>query len=162
MTRELIAFIALLIVPTVALIAYISVKRRRRRQELQIGSLAALQPGEPLPECLYVSTVYADSPLVRVWARGLGPRGKARPSVSESGLAVERTGEEGFTIEAASLQKISTSTATIDKGVEADGLVSIHWVHSDVQLITQLRFSSKESHQLAIDTITTTLGVRFE
>ncbi len=162
MSRELIAFIALLIVPTVALIAYLTVKRRRRSQELQIAPLIPLKTGELLPECLYVSTVYAESPLVRVWARGLGPRGKAQPSVSDFGLAVQRTGEEGFTIQASSVHKVSTSSATIDKGVEAKGLVSIHWAHSGVDLITQFRFSSRESHERAIDTITTTLGVRFE
>lgn len=162
MTRELIGFIALLIVPAMALIAFTAVRRRRRAQESVIEPLPEFKVGEALPDSLYVSTVFTSSPLERVWARGLGPRGRAQVSISESGLGIARTGEASFTIPSASIQRIGTSTATIDKAVERDGLLSISWTHSGIDLITQLRFSSAASHQKALDTITTKLGVRFE
>ena len=162
MTRELIAFCALLIVPTIALLAYSSVRKRRRMQEQQLLPLVQAEEGDPFITCLYVSTVFASDPLVRIWARGLGPRGKAQLILNSISLSIKRVGEEGFSIPASEIEALSTSSATIDKGVERNGLLGIHWTHSNQKLITQLRFSSGESHRKAIDTITTKLGVGFE
>ena len=59
---------------------------------------SAPQSFESLFDCFYVATVFANNPLDRVWAHGLGPRGKAMIGQSISELVISRVGEKSFVI----------------------------------------------------------------
>ena len=60
--------------------------------------------------------------------------------MSDSGVAIYRTGEKNFLIPSDQLLGVSQTTAVIDKAVEKDGLVSIQWDLGGTSLETHLRF----------------------
>jgi hypothetical protein len=72
----------------------------------------------------------------------LGSRGKSKVFASEDGVSIERVGESNFLIPTASIAGFTRETATIDKGVEQDGLIAIHWSHGKERLVTHLRVVS--------------------
>lgn len=141
MSRELIAALMLSLVPLFASLAFLAVKRRRNQQEkvLTLPSTASSKDGI---DCLYVATVFTDSPLERVWAHGLGSRGDARISIQNGLVSIWRRGEAGFSF---NLVELDRARATIDKGVEANGLISMRWINNQIALTTQVRFRSSEN-----------------
>jgi hypothetical protein len=141
MTRELIGFVAILLVAAVALGIWLSTTKKRRLQEEQVTA--------PLPTeavgtfgALYVSTVFEEAPLDRIWAHGLGMRGQSKLGVTPSGVSVNRHGEASFLIPTESIELIDRTSATIDKAVEKAGLTAIHWALGETKVITHFRFSS--------------------
>jgi hypothetical protein len=147
MTRELIGGLALLIVPTIAVFILFRIRTKRRSQDLG--------------EVLYVSTVFSSDLLAKVWAQGLGNRGNARIWLGKSGIGLSRNGEVDFTIPSSAIKSLSEVNATIDRGVEAKGLISISWSHNDVGLVTNLRFRDKQRHNEIKKALIETLGVSF-
>ena len=95
--------------------------------------------GIEIGEALYVSTVFSSAPLERVWAHGLGVRGKSRVFASGDGLSIERKGERDLFIPSNSARGITREGATIDKGLEPGGLIAIHWLLGDTEVSTNLR-----------------------
>ena len=93
MSRELIGGTLILLVIVIALYIYRSVRRRRARQESELPDYQSLAIEQVLFSCLYVATVFAERPLERVWAYGLGGRGRARVGLSGTHLVIERIGE---------------------------------------------------------------------
>lgn len=160
MARELIGFTLILLVFAIAFRIWRSVRARRARQEGELPELAASQGGLEIGPALYVATVYATRPLERLWAFGLGSRGKARVFVNDSSISIERQGERDFAIPLSSISRLTRERATIDKGVEKDGLVAIHWTLGETKLMTHLRIIAeprKFRKQLE-----SAIGVRFE
>lgn len=147
MTREVIGFLLIAIVLALAVLVGFSYRNKRIREsnELDMPEQAINCQGS---ECLYVSTVYADNPLRRLLAHGLGPRGKANVSVDKPGISVCRQGERSFLIPRASVVGVEKTTATIDRAVEPGGLTSISWVHDSKELITNIRFQSKQEREM--------------
>jgi hypothetical protein len=161
MTRELIGGLALLIVPTIAILILIRIRFRRRSQERILYDLPAFSAENDLGEVLYVSTVFSSDLLAKVWAQGLGNRGNARLWLGKSGIGLSRNGEVDFTIPVSSIESLSEVNATIDRGVEAKGLISITWRHNNVGLVTNLRFRDKQRHKEIKKALIETLGVSF-
>lgn len=149
MTREIIAVLMLSLVPIFGFLAFSAVRRKRGAQELLIQKPDTGEIVDGI-DCLYVATVFEDAPLERVWAHGLGPRGEAKIATSEGEVVIERLGESGLKLHPT---KVSLSRATIDKGLEADGLVSLHWRSLDTNLITQIRFRSTQSQAKFLDSM---------
>lgn len=140
MTRELIAALMLAVVPLFALLSWNAVRKTRAAQE-------ALMP-QPEPssseggiDCLYVSTVMRNEPLRRIWAHGLGSRGNAQVKITDGYAHLNRIGERSFSFK---LDGIGLQSATIDKGVESNGLVRLDWSLCSQELSTTLRFRSPQ------------------
>lgn len=143
MTREIIGFTLVMLVFVVAYLVLRSVRRLRSKQE---SLLPAILPAvtDGTFETSYVATVFAERPLDRIWAHGLGVRGKAKLGLSSEGVSVHRVGERGFFIPAASITELGSAQATIDKGVERDGLTTIVWNHGEVALQSVFRFINQK------------------
>jgi hypothetical protein len=161
MIRETIGAIALLIVPTIAAIIFIRTRQKRRSQEKVIFDIPAFSGESDLGEVLYVSTVFATDLLSKVWAQGLGHRGNARLWLGLEGIGIKRNGETGFLIPISLINALSESNATIDRGVEAKGLITISWSHRGVGLMTNIRFRDKQRHNEAKKQISEQMGVSF-
>lgn len=144
MFRELIGGTLILLVIVIALYIYRSVRRRRAWQEAELPDYESLATEQLLFSCLYVATVFAERPLERVWAYGLGGRGRARVGLSSSHLVIERTGERSIAIPLAHIHEVRRGGATIDRGVEKSGLVQILWSLGDSSLLTSLRITSNQ------------------
>ena len=161
MTRELIGGLALLIVPTIAVLILFRIRFRRQSQEKILYDLPAFWAENDLGEVLYVSTVFSSDLLAKVWAHGLGNRGNARLWLCNNGIGLSRNGERDFTIPTSAIQSLSEANATIDRGVEAKGLISISWSHNNVGLVTNIRFRDKQRHNEIMKILIEKLGVSF-
>lgn len=144
MTREVIGASLILLVLLIALNIYWSVSRRRRQQEATLPEPSTQQNFESLFNCFYVATVFANNPLERVWAHGLGPRGKAVIGRFGTELVISRLGEKSFVIPFDSIEHLGRGGATIDRGVEKSGLVQIGWKLGNTSLLTSLRITSNQ------------------
>ncbi len=145
MQKYLMAAISIVILAIAVFLTIRSSRRKSRSQteNPELGSLidlTALQ-GTPLVAAKgqYVATVFRDKPLERVVTGGLMYRGKAQLVVTDRGVGIERLGEESFAIPAELILEVGRSSATIDRSVEADGLLSISWLLGATEVITQLR-----------------------
>ena len=146
MVRETIGFLMIMLVVVVALLIWFSVRRRRAEQESQLAKpLEATSAG--LYETFYVSTVFDDAPLDRVWAHGLAMRGKAKVAAEADGISVHRTGERGFLIPSKAVISLDTASATIDKGVEKNGLTVIRWSLGDIKVASHFRFTNPRTRK---------------
>ena len=144
------AFIALLL-GTIAW-AIVSWRKKSKVQDLQLPKPDFTEYKSAGNNGLYVATTFANRPLDRVSAHGLGFAGKARVSVSAEGVQVSRTGERSFMIKRSSLIDLVRSSAVIDKAVEKDGLLSIVWKLGDSELESHFRFaSSKARDEVALE-----------
>lgn len=104
-------------------------RRRIVRYRGEADALVREMPGsaaELLISSLYVATTEAGDPLERVAAGPLSYRAKARLAVHPEGLVVRIPGEDAVLFPAAGLQA-GRATWTIDRVVEADGLVMVRW-----------------------------------
>ena len=146
MARELIGFALITLVLVIAFRVIRSTASKRAAQEQDLPQPLASVGGVDLGPVLYVATVLSQSPLNRIWAHGLGSRGKANVYLSDQGISIERKGERDFLVPSPDLRGITKESATIDKGVERDGLLAIHWSLGGKQISTHLRVieNSKE------------------
>ena len=95
----------------------------------------------------YVATTVAGEPLNRVTAHGMGSRGFGKVTISIDGLLIERNGERPIGIPAAQVVSAEKATATIDRGVETDGLIQINWTQDGFGLSTFLRARNNEDRK---------------
>jgi hypothetical protein len=152
MTRELIGALAVALVAVVVVLVYLSNRSVRRAQEQVIPKPADSLNTEHDHAVYYVSTVFAEKALTRVWAHGLGGRGKAFLAISPSGVSISRLGEAGFLIPTKDLTGLARASATIDKAVELDGLMVLLWNLGSDQLATHLRIVDPAKRK-AIETL---------
>jgi hypothetical protein len=160
MIRELIGTIAILLVFVVVWRVYISVQRRKAQQQSQLQKPKPASGGIELGDVFYASTVFGDSQLNRVWAHGLGGRGKAKLFLDQVGISLERTGEPSFLIPKQDLLGMSRVSATIDKGVERNGLLALTWKLGETVLITNLRVVNPQQRNEMEREITNTTGIQ--
>ena len=139
MAREVIGFLLVALVFAIAFRIRRSIGGRKAQQSLELERPSGSLGGVDLGAALYVSTVFANNPLERVWAHELGSRGKCAVFASSEAISIERVGERDFAILASQYQGITRASATIDKGVEPGGLIAIHWQLGAENLITNLR-----------------------
>lgn len=143
-TREIIGLLMISLVPLFGFLAFRATRNQRRNQELRIGRtpypVPSLSTDSIARQAFYVATTFEDEPLKRIWAYGLGARGRAEVSARNDGVLVERVGESDLFIPSSSIRVIGTNAATIDRATEAGGLVQIVWRLGEANLITSLRF----------------------
>jgi archaellum component FlaF (FlaF/FlaG flagellin family) len=145
--RDIIAVLSVAVFAFLVSLAIATVRKRARIQSaaLKLYEIDSLT-GEEVAEAAgqYVSTVFTDSPLQRVVANGLMHRGQARLSVLKDGLIIDRTGEASIAIPAASLVSVTRASATIDRGTETDGLLTVDWKAGASSLSTNLRLNRED------------------
>jgi hypothetical protein len=142
LVRETVGAILILLVALIALRIFYSVRKRRLTQEAFLPRPASAEISYELFRGLYVATVFSDKPLDRVWAHGLGGRGKAQVGTNGKQLVVTRTGEESIAIPFENLLNVLRGGATIDRGVERGGLIQVLWRLGGTELITSFRVIS--------------------
>jgi hypothetical protein len=77
----------------------------------------------------------------------MGARGFGKVTISIDGLLIERNGERAIGITAAQVVSAEKATATIDRGVESDGLIQINWTQDGFGLSTFLRARNNEDRK---------------
>lgn len=137
-----VGLIALGILGILASLAFLSWRRKVAVQSAIIPAPRFLEDQPVKKGVLYVTTTFADRPLDRVFAHGLGNRGFAEIRFSNLGVEIFRTGEKSFLIPANDLVSVARSTAVIDRVVEDGGLTSIRWRLGENELETHFRFVS--------------------
>lgn len=155
MQRDIVAGILIALFAALVILAVRSVKKRASAASgLKLTDVSALG-GEEIAEAagLYVSTVETANPLERIAGKGLMHRGQARLSVLSDGVIIDRTGEASIAIAAADLCGISRASATIDKGVESDGLLAISWMAGETCLTTNLRLAREDDTKELFETL---------
>lgn len=159
MTRELAGALAVGLVAVVVILIYLSNRSVRKAQETAIPKPAASLNIEHPHSGYYVSTVFAQKALTRVWAHGLGSRGKVFIGVDSQGVSLSRLGEVGFLIPANQLIGLTKASATIDKAVERDGLLVLLWRLGEDELATHLRIVDRDKRKQLEAEITKATGV---
>lgn len=162
MTRELIGAAAISLVLLIAILIFLSNRSVRRAQESIMPAPAPSLTSEHRYSAFYVSTVFVESALTRVWAHGLGSRGKAFLAIEPAGLSVSRQGERGFLIPTKHLIGLTRASATIDKGVERDGLLVVIWQLGEDRLATHFRVVDPEKRKQIESLIKEVTGVEIE
>jgi hypothetical protein len=155
MQRDIVAAILIALFAAFVALAVRSVRKRTvAASGLVLNDVSALT-GDEIAEAagLYVSTVETSKPLERITAKGLMHRGQARLSVLSDGLIIDRTGESSIAITAADMCEVSRASATIDKGVERDGLLAISWMAGDICLTTNLRLAREDDTKELFETL---------
>lgn len=159
MTRELAGALAVGLVALVVVLIYLSNRSVRKAQESAIPQPAASLSIEHPHAGYYVSTVFAQKALTKVWAHGLGSRGKVFVGVDSQGISLSRLGEVGFLIPTDHLIGMTRASATIDKAVERDGLLVLIWKLGEDELATHLRIVDREKRKKLESEITKVTGV---
>lgn len=139
MVRELIGTAMILLVFLVVWRVYVSVQRRKVQQQSQLQKPKPSIGGVELGDVFYASTVFGDSQLNRVWAHGMGGRGKAKLFIDPQGISLERVGEPSIFIPKEDFLAMGRVSATIDKGVEKNGLLALTWTLGGTAVVTNLR-----------------------
>lgn len=137
--------IALVIVAVVALVFVLLAMAWRRRQSRQADIGTPDSPpadfGDPTftDDLLYVATTRADAPLDRVTIAGLGFRARAVVTTAPSGIVLDLAGRGPVFIPKTAIRGVGRATWTIDRVVDADGLIFVRWVLGTTELDSYLR-----------------------
>jgi hypothetical protein len=78
-------------------------------------------------------------------------RGNATLNAFTDGLQIERDGEISFAINAGDIVKVERASASIDRGVERSGLLSISWMLGETAVTTNLRIDAADDSQQLFD-----------
>lgn len=105
-------------------------------------------------EGLYVSTTFADHPLDRVTAHGLGSRGVVVTHARPEGLVLERTGARSFLVPARDLVGVRRTRGQAGKyTLEKEGLVVITWRLGGVDLDTGVRTRRRADAAVLVEAV---------
>ncbi|UOW00518.1 hypothetical protein [Agrococcus sp. SCSIO52902] len=148
MTKELFALLSAAFVAVLAIAAVLGVLAHRRRQR-DIEAPAGWIDVAPqlVVDALYVATTRAGEPYQRIFAHGLGFRGRTRLAIDATGvqLLADRT---EMRIPAGRIRAVERATWTIDRVVEPGGIIVIaHSLGADVD--TYLRVIGDDSAAFA-------------
>jgi hypothetical protein len=150
---------AILIVAVVAVVfALLALAwRARRRRQAGIGEPASPPAdfGEPTftDDLLYVATTRADAPLDRVTIAGLGFRARAVVTTAPSGIVLDLAGRGPVFIPKAAIRGVGRATWTIDRVVDADGLIFVRWTLGTTELDSYLRSTDPDRLVTALTAI---------
>ena len=141
------AFLALLL-----LLMFLGWRARQRRQR---GVSAPLAPPADLGAALgtfdgrYVATTTAGNPLDRIAVKGLGFRSLVTLTVTDSGMLMQRPGNDDVWIPRADVRGRRTATWTIDRVVEADGLELVEWTLGGASVDSYFRLDEPAAFEAA-------------
>lgn len=162
MTKELFALLCAAFVLLVGLLVWLGIRGRRRRQR-DIREPMGWSGAAPslVVDALYVATTRAGDPYDRIFAHGLGFRGRTQLAIDAEGVQLLADRRE-LRIPASSIREVARATWTIDRVVEPGGIIVIaHELGADVD--TYLRVIGDDAPAFAAlsalagtSTITTT------
>lgn len=146
MTKEQFALVCAGVVVLLALLAVLGVRSRRRRQR-DIEAPVPWTDAVPtlVVGALYVATTRAGDPYDRVFAHGLGFRGRTRLAIDADGvqLVADRT---EVRIPAERIREVARATWTIDRVVEPGGIIVIaHALGADVDTYLRIIGDDREA-----------------
>ncbi len=146
MTKELFALLCAALVALLAALAVVGVLARRRRQR-DVEAPQAWTDAVPtlVVEALYVATTRAGDPYDRIFAHGLGFRGRTRLAIDADGvqLVADRT---EVRIPATRIRAVERATWTIDRVVEPGGIIVIaHELGADVDTYIRIIGDDREA-----------------
>lgn len=133
MTKELFALLSAAFVAVVALLVVLGLWSKRRRQR-DIDEPQGWTPTLPtlVTEAFYVATTRAGDPYERIFAHGLGFRGRTQLAIDADGVQLLADRRE-VRIPASSIRGVERATWTIDRVVEPGGILVIaHTLGADV------------------------------
>ncbi len=117
--------------------------RSRRRRQAGIGEPEAppadLGGATFTDDLLYVATTRAEAPLERITIAGLGFRARAVVTTAPSGIVLDLAGRGPVFIPKSAIRGVGRATWTIDRVVDADGLIFVRWVLGTTELDSYLR-----------------------
>lgn len=127
----------------VLLFALLAVGWRARRRR-QAALPAPATPPEGLDaryqeDLLYVASTVANQPYERIAVAGLGFRGRADVTIADGGVVLEIAGESPAFIAKDAIDGVGRATWTIDRVVDADGLLFLRWRLGDTAIDSYLR-----------------------
>lgn len=127
----------------VAVIAgiYFLMRRGWLRQMAAQSDLPSPPPIEDLPaqfHGIYVSTTFADQPLRRIVAHGMGVRSAVAIAIGPTGIGLSRQGATSFSIPVSTLVGISRASGMAGKVVGGEGLIVLRWRLGSVEVETGL------------------------
>lgn len=139
MTKELFALLSAGLVALLALLAVLGVLAHRRRQRDVEPPLPWIDAAPTLvAEALYVATTRAGEPYQRIFAHGLGFRGRTRVAIDAAGVQIVADRRE-MRIPADRIRAVERATWTIDRVVEPGGIIVIaHSLGADVDTYLRL------------------------
>lgn len=146
MTKEAFALLCAAFVAVLVALAVGGVLARRRRQR-DIAAPAPWIDAVPslVVEALYIATTRAGDPYDRIFAHGLGFRGRTRVAIDPEGvqLVADRT---EVRIPADRIRSVERATWTIDRVVERGGIVVIaHELGTDVDTYLRIIGDDREA-----------------
>jgi hypothetical protein len=150
---------ALVILIVVAAIFVLLVRgwRARQRRQSDLGEPASPPVDFGAPEFTddlqYVATTRANAPLDRITIAGLGFRARAVVSTATSGIVLDLAGRGPVFIPKAAIRGVGRATWTIDRVVDADGLVFVRWVLGSTELDSYLRSTDPDRLVTALTTL---------
>lgn len=142
MDRVLIGIAILLVVAAVFLLLARGWRATQRRQS-SLGEPesppADLGVATFSDDLLYVATTRADAPLDRITVAGLGYRARATVETAPSGIVLDLAGRGPVFIPKGAIRGVGRATWTIDRVVDADGLIFVRWVLGTTEIDSYLR-----------------------
>jgi hypothetical protein len=134
-------------------------KRRGARQSglaRPIPAPADLTEPRFSTDIFYVATADATNRLDRIVVGGLGFRARAVVEVHDEGVVLDIAGTTPILIPRSDLREVGRATWTIDRVVEANGLVQLGWRLGDLDVATFLRDS--DDPRPLVDAITSLIA----
>ncbi len=148
--------IAAAIVVAVVLVFWLLARSWRARVRRQADLGAAAPPPADLgavalsDDLLYVATTRAGAPLERIVVAGLGFRARAVVTVAATGILLHLAGEDPAFIPRADIRGAGRATWTIDRAVDADGLVFVRWMLGGVEVDSYFRTATPDALAAAL------------
>ena len=103
---------------------------------------------------LYVATTRAGQPLERLAIRGLAFRASADLTVATEGVVLSVPGQDPVFLAADQIVSAEPATWTIDRVVEADGLLSFRWRSAGTDVESYVRVIDPTQHTRVLDALT--------
>lgn len=144
--RELVALIAAALFLALVALAVRTVRKNSNTESWMIPTANLNNGDSPLASASgqYVSTVYADDPLRRFGGKQLMFRGKAAVLVFDNRVVIERDAETPLQISSEQIIEVGRNSASVDRGVENNGLLTITWLAGGKAVSTNLRLHANE------------------
>lgn len=144
--REIVALVVFLLFVTLVTITVRSVRQRGKQEALLLPTASSISTNAPLLQarCQYVSTVLASEPLRRFGGKQLLFRGAAELFIFDDFVLIERDGETALQILRKDLVEVGRASASIDRAVERDGLLSLTWLAKSTLVTTNLRLAASD------------------
>lgn len=131
----------------------------RRRQRRQKSIAKPLAPPAELGAAVgtfdgkYVATTTSGNPLDRIAVNGLGFRSNVSLTVTDSGVLVQRPGNDDVWIPRADVRDRRTATWTIDRVVESGGLELLEWNLGGASVDSYFRLDDARGFETAVDSL---------